>query len=176
MVWVRDAHGKRRYVPQGTDLETLASNDKGETWHKFNTIVADKIVELHMQGNSLDAISKEKGFPPVKIIYHWIQHNITFKNKIMQARQMRGFYFENKVMAEAEAVDADNYNAQRVKIDAAKWLAKVNNPDVFGEKTKISGDKDAPLTFVVDTGIRREEDEQKIVEAEVVPALEQKSE
>lgn len=164
MHWTKDARGKRVYVPVGADAKRIGESRQ---W-SYTDEIADKIVEQHMLGSSLRAICHgKKGYPPVTTVYRWMQENHRFKTRILEARQMRAFYFENKVMEEAESIDEKNYNAQRVKIDAAKWLAQVNNPDVFGNKTKISGDASAPLAIVVDTGIHREEED-----SQEAPAIE----
>ena len=55
--------------------------------------------------------------------------------------------------------EARTHAAPKEKISALQWAAEKGNAERFGTKTKIVGDKNAPVVFVIDTGIRRRGDE-----------------
>ena len=87
------------------------------------------------------------------------------------AMESRGFLFQDKAISAAEDARGDSSEevaAQRLKVDTYKWAAEVNNPEVFGKKTKIEGTT-APTVIVIETGIRREEQPAIEVKATEVP-------
>ena len=151
--WVKDSRGKRVRIPECTDLPLNI--------RIFDWKVAEKISELAMQGNTLKAISEMPGMPPVDAIYRWIRDNASFKVKMKEARALRGLYFEEKALEVAGAAKEHNVQSSRLKVDTYKWAAEVNAPETYGKKTTISGDKDAPIRFVISTGFPEPNEFQK---------------
>ena len=65
-------------------------------------------------------------------------------------------------VAQRERIDKDEVSALKLRTDLYKWGAEKANPNEYGVQTKITGDNNAPLQIVVDTGIKREEDNEYI--------------
>jgi hypothetical protein len=113
-------------------------------------------------------ISKMPGFPSMGVIARWRAENEEFDKMVVMARKARAELFQDKIIASVdEDVDKDDVPSEKHKFDKLKWLAEKNDPDTFGNKTRISGDSSAPLQIIVETGIMRSE-EPKPVEGEVV--------
>lgn len=75
------------------------------------------------------------------------------------SRKHRGHIHADKALKHAEEAKEYNVQSQRLKVDTERWAAGCNHPDFYGKQTKITGDPDKPLAILVDTGIRRDEDE-----------------
>ena len=128
---------------------------------KLTPAFSDKIIDLYMQGNSVIKIGAMPDMPSAKIIYHWMQHHAWFREKMKQARAMRGMYFEEKALEAADLSDETNVQSHRLKVDTFKWAAEVNDRNTYGKSTKISGDVDAPLKLVIETGVPAPNEHQK---------------
>lgn len=158
-------NGKRKRVPKGVDelVEKGIDTEAAKVRHQ-----EDDIVSWYMQGKSLKECASLLGLSSANAIYHLKAKDERFSNKLDRARASRGFYFEEKVVETAEQTlgeSTEEVAAARLKVDAFKWAAGVNNPDVHGNKTKILG-ATAPTVFIIDTGIRRDGDEPIEVRAE----------
>ena len=111
------------------------------------------------EGRTLEDICRQNSFPSMHTIYHWMKRYPDFKESVQEARRDQGDFLFDKVLAEAYNADnlaKDDVPAATLKVNTLKWAAEKRNPDAYVQKTKISGDPSAPLTIVVDTGIRRE--------------------
>lgn len=152
---IQDAAGNWHRVPVGIDrADYFASLAPGRV--PFTLEIADQIVSLYTECKSLEAVAKEVGVTRA-VIYFWMARHADFKLRVKAAREIRGFVAEDKAIQAAEEADEDNVQAQRLKAETYRWAAAVNNPEVHGTKTKIVGDPNQPVSFIIDTGIRREE-------------------
>ena len=119
----------------------------------YSEDLATKVAELYMEGESLLAISRHAGMPAYGTLINWASNNATFREKLNSAREMRAFYFEEAARAAAESVsEKDDVPAARLKFDAYKWSAEVNDPGRYAKKTTLSGDAQNPIRFNVTTG------------------------
>lgn len=78
------------------------------------------------------------------------RNNPDFASLLEQARKDRADTMHEMVLMEGrQAID------EKVRIETYKYMADKGNPESYGNRTKITGDKNSPLTFLLDTGIRR---------------------
>lgn len=150
----RSSDGKVVHAPEGADPEPLFRKSS-QKWLWSNKI-GDEIIDLYMGGKAITEISRMPGMPSATAIYHWIQRRPDFKAKMKAARESRGIYFEEKAIEAAEDAQGESSEevaAQRLKADTYKWAAEVNNPEVYGKRTKVVGDPNAPIAFTVVTGV-----------------------
>lgn len=83
----------------------------------------------------------------------WRTHHPEIDEKIKLAIKRRASRLVEQVLEEAkESGDT------KVRIDAYKYVAEKTDPENYGNRTKIVGDPNAPLGFVLETGIRRNGD------------------
>lgn len=80
----------------------------------------------------------------------------TFYQQYQSAKKIRADARADQVFDESAAANESNVQSQRLKIDVQKWGAAVDNPEAFGSRTKVVGDANQPIAFIIDTGIRRD--------------------
>lgn len=142
--------GKTAYIER-----TLGENPR-ITRYVYSELQAAAICTLLADGHTMRDIARKPGFPPIMVIRRWRIEHPEFEEQIQLAKKDRAEYFQEKVLDSVKDIsDKDDAAVARVQVDAYKWAASVDDPDVFGTKTKISGDPSAPLTLLVDTGITR---------------------
>jgi hypothetical protein len=146
---VLNGDGKQFTVPLGTNPADIP-----RTVWPYNQVTAELIADKVSEGLTLKQIGDLVGFPPTHTIKQWTMKHPEFKGLLNEARALRAEHFHDKVIEVAENCEYESDAApSRVKIDAFKWAAKVGDPNVYGDKTKISGDPSAPLGFVFMTGV-----------------------
>lgn len=155
-VYALNSKKEKILVPAGFNLDRLPEleGDMGQK-HVFNEVTAGNICLLMLEGYSLREITAMEGMPPLRTILTWLSSNEGFKKEFETAKRERGLYFADKVHEIAHTVTEGNSKSAKVAMDGMKWLASTANPDEYGSKTKITGDKNAPVAFIIDTGIRK---------------------
>lgn len=160
-VYVLDNKGERVLVPTGFDLTRLPEKDRPEALkgsnYAYNEALGGNICVLVLEGYTLREICTMDGFPTIPMILKWFGEHPEFKAQYEEARKAQGRYHADKVHEIAHTVGEDNSKSAKVAMDGFKWLAGVSDPGNYGNKTQITGDKDAPLSFVFNTGIERQE-------------------
>lgn len=168
----KETNGIRTRIERGVGIE-----ERGLMLTKrwvYTETLAELIVQKVTEGKTLIDICKrvsvagEPIIPPYFILAKWRQDRPEFNEKIEQAFKARSEVYHDKAITGAEMADDDNAVSSKIVVDTMKWSAGVDNPDRFGNKTKVSGDVDAPITFVISTGI----DRSQIPEKEVIPITE----
>lgn len=124
---------------------------------KINTLyrseLAERISDFYIEGQSLRSISFMPEMPSYGTLMKWLKHNPEFRALIDGARATRALHFEEEAIAAAESCsDKDEAPAARLKFDAYRWGAEVNDPTRFGKRTTIAGDPDKPVQFIISTG------------------------
>lgn len=170
--------GHTVWVEAGVPLDRIPKAHTQRSWI-YSKTMQDLICERIVNGESLKTICETKGFPPYSVICQWKRTSSDFARALDMARKDRAEHHYTEVLKIAKNTNSWNSKGDKVKIDAAKWAAQVDDPDRFGNKTKLVGDADAPISFRLETGIRRpgdpgfnvdetarlKEQEQKLVEA-----------
>jgi len=130
---------------------------------KYTIEISDAICNLIREGKTMTQIVRENDFlPPVHVIYNWRRLHPDFAQKMDAAVKDRAHYHLDKAMDIAEdARDSckDAVPGLKLSADIHLKLLEKSDPDRWGSKVKLSGDKDSPLKIIVDTGIRRAGDE-----------------
>jgi hypothetical protein len=127
----------------------------------YSEHMAQTICELIAGGASISAICAMDGFPSYSQLARWRVRYPDFGREYDVARSMRAEVMHDRILETiGESIDADDVAVAKLEFDKLKYLASVNDPDRFGNRVKHSGDKDQPLQFIIDTGIRREGYEQ----------------
>lgn len=150
---VRNSLGQLKYVPEGDDATKISSF----TEFMYTPEVGENVIALYAEGLSMREIGLKLQIP-LTVIWRWMRKRSHFRVRMHAARATRGFYFEEKAIGAAEEARGDSseeVQAQRLKVDTYKWAASVNNPDTHGNRTKVVGDPNAPISFIIDTGVRR---------------------
>jgi hypothetical protein len=125
-------------------------------YYPFSNVLCDIICQRVVEGERITKICGTDGIPPYGIISKWFTKYPDFKEAYVAAKAGRAEVMHDKVLDAADEVfDKDDAPAAKVKSDAYKWSASKSNPDEFGDRTKVVGDKNAPVQIIIDTGIRK---------------------
>lgn len=156
--WIRDSSGKMIWVPK-----TVASNALTAKYPKSQDTF-DFICALVAQGESLSSISKREGYPPVHILYKWTRIP-EWREQWQEARRARAEWAQDRIIeiASKEGIDKDDAAGERVRMDAAKFVAEVGDREVFGKHTKVSSE--SSVTIVLETGVPQS-DELPVIEVQ----------
>ncbi len=166
---VRDQYGRLVWVHKQLNPDDLPHR----VW-EFSETTADQICMLVTEGHTLKEISKIKGMPPMHIIYSWTRNNKKFKEDLHVARQDRAhFYHDHAIDVAMETRRKIDVPVNKFKVETLKWAAEKGNASTYGSKTVHEGNPEAPIQFIIDTGVRRTPIE---VQAEQVVQVESKTE
>lgn len=149
---VRDQYGRLVWVHKHVNADELPHR----VWDYSDT-TAKQICMLVTEGYSIKEVAKIKGMPPMHIIYSWTRSNKQFKEELHIARQDRAhFYHDHAVDVAMETRRKLDVPVNKLKVDTLKWAAEKGNAGTYGSKTVHEGNPEAPIQFIIDTGIKRE--------------------
>lgn len=104
------------------------------------------------RGRTMRQIAKDPRYPyPMAAINAWLRHYPEFRDMLNRAYRDRSRVFHDEVIDTARKTTQKSSKADRLKIDALKWGAKVGDPDSFGDK-KEEGQV-GPVQIVIATGV-----------------------
>lgn len=158
--------GKLHWLPKGFGTDTLPRI----IWNypECQTLV-DQIMEMIANGATLREVGMQKGFPPHGTLLFWCSKYEDFKKRYNDAKAMRAEYHREQMLKHANDATWKTAPAERLRVETHKFMAEKDDPEIYGNKTKIVGDPDQPIRFVIATGISR--DEPKPVDNEPIPQL-----
>jgi len=143
--------------------DTLQVKGEKRVW-EYSRAFAEVICQKIAEGFTLQKLCSLDGFPPAGTLARWRAEQEDFDAALKQARKMRAELYHDMIeddVSQDHDADKDEIASRKLKMDRLKWLAAVNDPETFGNKTKISGDTSAPLQIIVSTGINREKKDEE---------------
>lgn len=145
------AGGAKRATPQA------------DAWHEWiaRPGAESELMHLIATGTSLNRFITERGFA-YNTVRDWIDKSPERSAKYARAREDRADHFADEIVAigdEATVEDVLDANGEvvgvrfdatavarnRLRVDARKWIAARMKPRVYGERTTVAGDPEAPL-------------------------------
>ena len=141
------------YLERGISLDAVTSKRRTPV---FSSFLADIICEKIVNELTIEEICQELKITK-RTFGIWRRDNEEFSKDLDESYKMRALILSDKLMKSAE--DGTDTSRDKLKMDAYKWLAEKGDAENFGTKTKIIGDKNAPLVFAIETGIRRSTDD-----------------
>ena len=139
----------------------------------YNEVYGHLIVEKIIEGESLAKICALPGMPSIATLAKWRARHADFDHAIDKAFELRAERAHDKIMDSVEdegILSKEMVAGAQHKFNKLKWLAAVGNPDRYGQKTTVRGDKKAPLAvYMIDTGIRREQASEDVIEVKPEP-------
>jgi len=148
-VTLRD--GRKVLLQRGVPLDRV-ENYKSR-W-PYSSVLADIICQfVEEEGLSLHKVALKPQMPPVSTLYRWKRMEPEFSEKLKAAQEARADLMADR--AEEVALNASKETASSDTLQHAhfRWSAETSNPEVYGKKTKISGDSASPLQFIIQTGV-----------------------
>lgn len=121
----------------------------------YSKMLADLLCQRVVEGKSLISAAKEFNLEYATIKF-WLRNEEEFRENLKLAEKDRADYYFEETLEKSRKAD------KKVEIETLKWATEKANPEKYGTKTKISGDANAPLTFLIGTGITRNGDQNYI--------------
>lgn len=140
-------------------VEFMGADATHRTYHPLIIdAICDKMVE---DGLTLSQVCKRDGYPCLGTIMRWQRVHPEVKQRLDEAREMQAEQFYTTMVKNLEEMpnelNRDEVQVQKLKFEKLKYLAGVSNPYRYGNRTIHSGDGQAPVQFVISTGINREQ-------------------
>lgn len=124
---------------------------------RYNPVLCDIIAQKIVEGVPMSEICKEPGMPSLHLIARWRKVYPEFNEAIEFARRARAELMRDRALEIAQSSpDKDEVAAAKMAVDALKWAAEKDDPEVYGNRTKVEGTIGV-VQLVVETGIRRSE-------------------
>lgn len=140
---VTDLNGNTVYIAR----ELVAKgNTPYEASHAYSEFFADLILQKIVEGKTLTKTCEELDLP-YSVVNKWKNTNVEFRKRLEDAYRDRAEKHHDEVLEIAE-----KSRDPKLDIEARKWSAGVHS-EKFSPKTTIKGDKSAPLTFFIETGV-----------------------
>jgi hypothetical protein len=128
--------------------EAVASKSVEKMFYSHE--LAERIIDAYSQGTSLLAISRKSEMPAYSTLLKWSKNHPEFSKMLRAVREARALHFEDAAIEAAE--NAQGKDADRLKFEAYKWGAEVNDPATYGKKLAHSGQLAGGITLQVVTG------------------------
>ena len=132
-------------------------NYLGVKSYPYSKVLADIICQKISEGKSLTKICGVGNIPPYDVVQRWLRKDKDFQAAFSAAKAARAEHFRDKALMVADQSEKDN-----IRLEAYKWAASVDNPEVYGNKTKVSGDATAEVSFVIKTGVDKGNQEKDV--------------
>lgn len=133
------------WLEKGLQFDKIAKS----TQLPYSQVLASLICQKITEGATLVGACRELNLD-YSTVCQWKRTHSEFKEMLHDARIDRAEFLHDEVIDEARA-SLD----RKTKIETLKWGAEKGDPEKYGTKTKIIGDKNAPVQFVIGTGISR---------------------
>ncbi len=122
--------------------------------------LADEICGRLAAGEPMAKIAKSANMPDPTTIYKWLRQNADFNHRYVDARKDGAHCLADQIQdivdteplavfdeAGNKRYDSGSVAHNRLRMDARKWLAAKYLPKVYGERTILAGDDEAPLVI-----------------------------
>ena len=133
--------------------EFLQTPRKGH--HSYSRPLAEDIISLYIDGQSLVQISRLPDMPTLGTILRWLETEPEFMEAYEKSRKLRALHIEEQALEAADVTHAATsveVSAARLKFDSLMWAAEKHDNERYGKKTQITGGG-APIQIVVNTGV-----------------------
>jgi hypothetical protein len=139
-------------APKGHDEDgrPVYSSNRRYPWSQ---IQADKVLTLVTQGKTLKQISKMPGMPCRDTLGKWKRDVVGFKEQWEIAEKLQAEYHRDEALEIARNSKESRVQSDRLKVDTLKWAAEMGDRSKYGKQTKLVGDADHPIAFLIATGV-----------------------
>lgn len=97
----------------------------------------DKICRLMAQGLSLNRVCKLRDMPSMTTVFRWLREDASFAQQYALARESQADTLADSIIDLADKVTPLTANADRVRIDALKWVASKLKPRRYGDRVEL---------------------------------------
>ena len=119
---------------------------------KFSDEIFDKVCARIAAGESLRAISDDKGMPGQSTWYEWLEDKTKpeLAERYARARGAQAHRYAEEIMEIADDVKCltpEGANHAKIQIDARKWTSSKLLPKVYNDRMIHAGDSEAPIVY-----------------------------
>lgn len=140
----------------------------GSNVETFTQELADRICEEIATGSYLKDVVAAPGMPSRRTVFRWIMKHPEFKAQYHQAQELRSTVMAEEILEIADdgtndfydkigrdgkpyrAVDVENINRSRLRVDTRKWAMAHMWPTKYGDKAEVKHDASQELIDLVD--------------------------
>ena len=133
----------------------MEKKNKGGRPTKYSKWKAKAICMRIMDGESLRSICSRKYYPSRRAVFYWLNSNAEFLHQYTQAREIQQELFYDELFeiaddgsndyymktakdgSEYEAVDHENINRSRLRVDTRKWVMERMAAKKYGNKQQV---------------------------------------
>jgi hypothetical protein len=134
------------WLEKGLQFDKIYKSNELPYSQVLGSLICQKMVE---EGLTLVKATKSLNLD-YALVCRWKREHSEFRDMLHEARIDRAEYLHDEVIDEARAS-----RDRKTTIETLKWAAEKGDPERYGNKTKIIGDKNAPVQFIIGTGIVR---------------------
>ena len=144
----------------------MATSKKMGRPTQYTDILVDEICGRLACGEPMAKITQSAHMPNPVTIYRWLREKPDFQQRYADARRDGAHCLADQIQdivdteplavfdeAGNKRYDAGSIAHNRLRMDARKWLAAKYLPKVYGDRTIVAGDEDAPLAVEVSFGV-----------------------
>lgn len=149
------------YWSDPSNSSTTSVSDLVETnTVPYSEYIVSRILERVTEGSGITTLCKEAGMPSYSQLCRWMRIHPWIRQGLEDARLARAEVYRDKIALESEQAEShkDPIEATKVKIDASKWLAGVDDAR-YKNNNKVEAIINVPTQIIVQTGIVREVEE-----------------
>lgn len=134
-------------------VRRMFSDIQQNGYYPYNEETAQQIANRFASGERFSEFLGKGNFPPYGQYVRWKSRYPEFRKMMEEAMRQRAERYIAELEHVADKVDNSNAKAAKVRGDILKHLAAVHDPEQYGHRTKVVGDKNQPLAFTVVTGV-----------------------
>jgi hypothetical protein len=133
---------------------------------KYTKVMASRICERLMAGESLRKICTDADMPTQSTVYRWLDQFEPFQEQYARAREIQADTLADQILDIADDGSNDTYPVDdtgatgtnhdviarsRLRVDARKWMASKLAPKKYGEKLQqeVTGGDGGPLVVEI---------------------------
>lgn len=103
----------------------------------YSEELVDTICTRIAEGDSLNSICKEKGFPSISTVFDWLIKKPNFSDKYAKAKEEQAEKYADEIVDIADKASSENVQVARLQIDTRKWVASKLKAKKYGDSTQI---------------------------------------
>lgn len=116
----------------------------------------EQIIERMIEGESLRTICKSEGMPTRTSVERWLDADESFRGRYARARELQAHHYADLIQEIALSSTPETAHADRVKLDALKWLGSKFFPRLYGDKVQhVGSDGEGPVETALTITFRR---------------------
>ena len=142
--------GNTGFANLASDLLCCAMPKARRPYQAYSSELADEVCALVAEGKSLRQITELPGMPSRRAVQYWMSRNPDFREKYECAMMLLGEFWAHEIIEIADdssgdfiitedgrrAVDHENINRSRLKVDSRKWLLSKILPSRYGDRVQ----------------------------------------